>query len=273
MLNLVEVRTDQGDLLGLPLEDISGGYIIADIEGLGPVKATIVSSSFANMDGVQYHSARREARNLVIKLQLEPDFVTTTVKGLRDRLYNFFMSKRNVNLRFYDSEGLIVNISGVVESCEPTIFAEEPAVDISIICFKPDFIDMESVEIEGMSTAGSTETLIEYTGTVETGIEFIFNIDRTLAEFTFYHNPPDGTLRSLDFSFPLIAGDILTIKTIPSEKELILTREGTNSSVLSGMSPQSDWIKLIPGNNNIRVYAEGDPIPFSLKYTNRYGAL
>ena len=73
LLKTLKVTNSRGFTLDLPLEDISGGFIVKGIEGLGPVKATLVSSSFANMDGEQYHSSRRKARNLIVKLGLDPD--------------------------------------------------------------------------------------------------------------------------------------------------------------------------------------------------------
>jgi len=273
MLTLVEVRTSQGDLLGISLDDISDGFVIENIEGLDPVKATLVSSSFARMDGEQYQSSRRETRNIKIRLGLEPDYVTGTVRDLRRRLYTFFMPKSVVNLKFYMSSGLIVDIAGRVESFETPLFTKEPAVDISVVCFDPDFISPTPGTLSGVSTATMTETLLHYDGSVESGIVIVLPINRTISALTIYHRPPDGTLRLLDFSAPLIAGDNLTISTVVGDKRAQMTRSGTVSSVLYGVSPQSSWIELLPGDNYIRVYALGAGIPFDLGYKNRYGGL
>lgn len=273
MLTLVEVRSSQGSLLSLPLEDVSDGLILQDVEGLDPVKATIVSSSFAGMDGSQYQSSRREDRNLILKLDLEPDYITSSVRDLRKRLYKYFMPKSYVSLRFYDSDGLTVDISGRVESFESPLFTNEPEVSISILCFDPDFIDLTPVELNGMTTSGTTETLITYDGSVETGILFTLNLDRNLTEFTFYHRPPDGTLRSMEFAASLVAGDVLKISTVAGNKGANLNRSNSDSSILYGISPQSNWIELMQGDNYIRVYAEGIPIPYNITYTNRYGGL
>jgi Phage tail protein. len=273
MLTMVEARTPQGTLLGISLEDVTDGIIVADIEGLDPVKATIVSSSFARLDGVQYQSSRREARNIKLKLGLEPDYINNTVSDIRQRLYQFFMPKREVNLRFITSTGLSVDISGRVESFESPLFTKEPQVDISVVCFDPDLVDPTLVEVSGLTTADTTESLVTYEGSVETGITFVLNVDRVISEFTFYHRPPDNTLRSLEFATPLEAGDVLTISTIAGSKGATLKRAGVDSSVLYGISPQSNWIELMPGDNNIRVYAEGLGIPYDIEYVNKYGGL
>lgn len=273
MITKVEIRNPAGALLTLELDDISDGIVLQEISGLDPVKATIVSSSFANADGSQYHSSRRENRNILLTLGLEPDYVTTTVQDLRNLLYEYLMPRQEVNLRFYNSSGLIVNISGRVETFESALFVREPVVEISIICFDPDFVELESIELEGNTTSTTSETSINYDGTVETGIEFVLNLDRTLTEFTIYHTPPDGTTRLFDFAAEMIADDVLKINTNVGSKGATLTRATTTSSVLYGVSPQANWIELARGTNMIRVYAEGDEIPYTITYTNRYGGL
>jgi len=273
MLETVEVRNDVGNLLTLPLEDGSSGFIVADIEGLEPVKATLVSSSFATMDGEQYHSSRREARNIKLKLDLEPNYTYDSVLELRHRLYDFFMPKSRTYLSFITSEGLTVNIEGRVESFDCPLFTKDPAADISLMCYDPDFVDPTPVILSGNTVSDDTETDVLYEGTIESGIKFILNVDRALTEFTIYHRPPDDVVRTLDFTGSLASGDVLEIITVPGSKGATLTSGSVLSSVLYGVSPQSNWIELQPGNNAIRVYAAGAAIPYTIEYSERYGGL
>jgi hypothetical protein len=153
------------------------------------------------------------------------------------------------------------------------LFAQEPVVNLSIICFDPDFYSPESTLISGMLTSDEDPTYISYDGTVETGIELVITINRTLTELTVYHNPPNGETRTLQFVAPLVAGDVLTISTVPGNKGATLTRTGVDSSILYGVSPQSSWIELLPGSNGIRVYAEGAGIPLTIEYITKYGGM
>lgn len=273
MLSRVEVHTRQGNILDLPLDDPSSGLVVTDIEGLDPVNATLVSSNFAGTDGEQFHSARREKRNIKLKIGLEPDYVTTSVKDLRKRLYAYLMPKSEVMLRFHSTDGSPVDIWGRVESNQSPQFVQEPAADISIVCFNPDFFDPTIITIPGMSTDLGTETPILYDGSVETGFLFNMNVDRTLGEFTIYHRPPDGSLRIVDFAAPLVAGDQLLISSVTGAKGAFLTHLGSDSSVLYGISPQSPWLELEPGENRIRVYATGAGVPYTIQYTTKYGGL
>src|SRR4051794_39171059 len=167
MLTNVEVRTPQGTLLSLPLDDISSGLFIEEVEGLDPVKATLVSSSFAGVDGEQFHSSRREARDIKLKIGLEPDYITTSVQGLRARLYSYFMPKAVVFLRFVNDDGTVADIVGTVESFETPLFTKEPQADISVRCFGPDFVVPVPVKQDLVTVEDSTEgwTSINYTGT------------------------------------------------------------------------------------------------------------
>lgn len=274
MLTRIDARSSQGEVLSLPLDDDSSGLIVSEITGLDPVKATIVTSSFAQLDGTQYQTSRRENRNIVIKLDVDADYISTTVRDLRKRLYAFFMPKSNVDLSFYLSEGLTLDISGVVESFDFPLFVKEPTATISIICFDPDFIDSSSIQpFFGMSVSDLTEVEIEYDGEVETGVVLQLHANRNISQFTIYHRAPNGVTRSMDVAVPLVAGDVLKITTTAGSKSAILTRGGTQSSVLYGVSPQSYWMELFQGLNFIRVYVDGAAVPFDLTHETRYGGL
>lgn len=273
MLNTVAVRTSQGTVLTLPLGDYTSGLIVENIEGLDPVKATLVSSSFANMDGSQYQSARRESRNIKLTLALEPDYVNSTVSDLRKQLYQFFMPKSEVNLSFQHDDGLNVEIVGRIESLETVLFTKEPTVDISILCFDPDFLDPLINHVTGGTVATTTEQLIPYAGTVESGFYFTMTANRSISEFLIYHRPPGGATTSLYFAVPMVSGDKVEINTLAGAKGAWITKAGIRTSALYGVSASSKWIELLPGDNLLRVYAVGATVPFTIDYTTRYGGL
>lgn len=273
MLTQVEIRNSRGSLLTLSMTDVSSGYSVEDIDGLGPVDAQIVSTSFAGVDGTQFQEARRGERNLLFKLGLQPDYVTTTVEALRQKLYKYFMTKSRVNLRLIYASGLIVTIDGRTEKCIPEIFSDTPIMNISIICNDSDFVEIDSETVTGDSTSDTTSTLIDYPGNVEVGFDFTLEIDRTLTEFTIYNTTPEGDVISMDFSGDFVAGDILKVGTVTGNKYVKLIRSGVTSDILYAKSPQSGWIELLEGDNYIRVYAVGAAIPWTIVYTPRYGGL
>lgn len=273
MITKIEVRSSRGDILTLSLLDASNGYLIEDIQGLDPVDANIVSSSFAQLDGEQYQSSRREKRNIILKLGYEPDFVTQTVQGLRGGLYSFFMPKSNVTLTFYIDGAPTVSINGYVEKFQSPLFTADPVATISLLCFDPDFYTPDTKVLSKNSTASTTEQRLDYNGSVETGFLFTFNINRAVDQFSIYARQGDTVPGALDFIGSLLDGDVLRISTVQGNKYATLTRAGVQTSVLYSVSPYSNWLELFPGANYIRVYADGAPIPYTIEYQEKFGGL
>lgn len=273
MLTQVDITTRRGTTLSLEMEENDSGYQIENIEGLNPVKATLVSKSFVGLHGEQYQSFKRDARNIVFSFDLEPDFVNDTFTTLRENLYSYFLPGSQIKLRFYKSTGLYVDIEGVVEDHSSPMFEQDPKVKISVMCFLPDLIDPRMVKIPGGSVSDNTLTLIDYPGTVETGMVLTLNVNRSLPEFTIYNTGEDGVLSQMDFNEALIAGDELVVSSLVGAKGITLTRAGVSSSLLRGKPVQSAWIQFFEGINQFRVYAPGDPVPYELEYLVRYGGI
>lgn len=282
LLKGLDVTNSRGNVLSLPLEDAGLGFVVKEIKGLEPVKATLVSSSFANMDGEQYHSSRRETRNIVITLGLDPDYAVMSVEELRKQLYSYFMPKSSVSMKFhmYDKFAesyldayLDLSIVGRIESFTAPLFTQEPSVEVSLMCFNPDFVDPTTVHYTGNTVSSLVETILTYPGSVDTGALFTFTANRSVSEFTIYHRPPDQTLRVIDFNLALVSGDVVSINSVRGNKYVTLLRSGTLSSVVYALTPQSAWLELQEGDNSIRVYATGAAIPYSIDYTAKYGGL
>lgn len=277
MIEQILVSNAAGDLLTLGLSEPEGGFVVEKVEGLDPVKATIVSSSYATLDGGSFQNAKNEQRNLKIRLGLEPDYLTNNVQSLRAELYQFFMPKRKVSLQFYDSEtGLnSFDIEGYVETCEAPLWTAEPAMDISILCMDPDFVAHDETVYAGSSVADSvTYVSVDYGGTVDAGFVFTLDVDRTLNEWTIRRVAADGTQKTMDFAYPLVAGDVLTISTVPGNKYVEKEVGGIKTSILYSLNRVSEWISLEPGSNEFNVdTGVGASIDYTIEYHERFGGL
>lgn len=273
MLTKVEVYTARGDTLELPLEDTSSGFVVKDIEGLGPVKASIVSSKFAQIDGSTYQASRRENRNVLMTIGIEVQHSSLTVSERRNALYEYLMPKTNVTLRFYIDGVHFADLTGMVESFEASLFSKEPQVVVSIISFDPDFVAPSSVVVNGSTVEGTTGLGVVYSGTVDTGFVFKLFVNRTMSGVTLHNTNPEGALLSFEFIAPMLSGDVLEIRTISGSKRAYLTRLGTQRSILYGVSPVASWFGLYPGTNSFRAAASGLAVPYTLEYLPRYGGL
>lgn len=274
MLTKIDVDDFQGNTLSLPLQPTTPGYTIREIEGLDPVKSTIVSTAFAQLDGSQFQSARRENRNIILKVGLEPYFAGgSTVASLRSALYTYFMPKTSVELTFYIDDVATYSIQGTVESCESSLFSKDPEMTISILCFDPNFTALSPVTVNGNTVADTTEQTITVAGSVETGYVFTLSVNRSISGFSIYKRRPDGSIVQMDVTMALASGDVVKISTEPKNKYATLTRSGSTSSILYAVSNNAKWGPLYPGVNYFRVLVSGAAIPFTLVYTDKYGGL
>lgn len=277
MLHHVDVRNTKigAGFLSLSLANPTNGFIVKEIEGLDPVKATLISSSFANLDGQTYHTSRRETRNIIIKLGLRMG--AASIKALREQLYDVFMPKSEVAISFYDSDGTYVNINGVVETCEAPLFAKEPEMAISITCFDPDFVSPIVGTVSDTVVNTSVTKTLDYAGTVPTGLTFSMTATKYIPRLALCLNPPGIIERQLWFNTPMNAGDNLVITTTLGSRSALLKRSGsaTALSALAGIPPESAWLELQPGNNNLRVWSDpaGVDVPYTLTWQIRHGGL
>ena len=279
MINQVLVNNAAGDLLVLDLYDVTNGYALEKVEGLDPVRATIVGASYASLDGVSFQNAKNDQRNLKFRISLEPNYIDQSVQSLRQGLYAFFMPKSKVVIQFYDElTGLnSADISGYVETCEAPLFTSEPAMDVSILCSDPDFVAHDETVFSNNSVSGGTTYVtLNYEGTVDSGFVFALDVDRTLAALTIKRLAPDGTYKIMTFAFAsnLLAGDVLYVSTVPGNKYVDLLRSGVRSAILFSLSRSSDWISLEPGAYQINVdTGVGASIPYTITYNDRFGGL
>lgn len=272
-LQQLDITNSRGAVLSLQMEQDESSYQINSIDGLDPGKATLVSSSSASQDGETYQSGKRPARNIKLKLDFDPDFSPKSYSELRNDLYTWFMPKSRITLRFFLSTGLYVDIDGVVESMDSPLFSDDPDATISIMCYNPDFVDGRLASLPGFTVNDTTATTIDYPGTVEAGTVLTLNLNRAASGFSIYNVDEGAKLQQLDFSGDLLTGDTVIVSSLQGNKGITRVRAGVSSSILYGRSSQSSWINLAEGVNEFRVYAIGDPIPYTLEYAVRYGGL
>ena len=271
-LTMITVLSVSGESVELPIGG-SQGYQLEEVEGLDPVKATISSSNFGWADGASYQTSRRDIRNIVMRVGLIPDFLTTTVQSLRLALARKMMPKSQVILRFHDSDGTVLRTVGRVESFEAPLFVQDPKINISILCMDPDFISERETVIEGASVPDITNTTIDYDGTVATGFRLGMTMDRPTNEISFVLQNSEGVTERMDFAMSLVAGDKLEISSVFGSKGVWVTKPMGTESALYAATPNSHFLSLTGGSNSFRVQAPGAPIPYKLRYYPRYGGL
>jgi hypothetical protein len=271
MLTMVTIDSIQSGVLPLPLMDSSAGYIVKEIGGLDPVKATLVSSSRAQTDGAELHNKKREPRNITMRLGLDPDYVTNDVAILRSNLYRYLMPKSTIVFGIYDNDILFGTTEAVVEDFVASMFTPDPEINISLMCYDPDFYAPAEVLINGNTVSDMTTMAVSYPGTTDTGILFSIDFPANIGGVWINNTRPDGDTDTMEIQGTFLAGDTLTVNTNNGKKSVIMTRAGIDTPVLYWLSKESNWILIKNGVNLVRVYAVGPPIPYTLQYTAKYG--
>jgi Phage tail protein len=282
VLRRLEVFSSNPSAPELPL----GGFMpnddpvqIRSIDGLGPVKAELASTAFASGRGELFQGSSIGKRNIVLNLGLNPNWAEQTLATLRQRLYGYFLPEAWTKLRFFSDHMVTVDIEGVVESFEPNIFSEDPEVQVSVLCHRPDFIDVDATIYEGVVDDGTAELEFFYAGTVNTGFEI--RIDAT-AENTTYGG--DFTIRNRapednqDFVIQGVVVDgtkYFKLSTVRNFKraQTISKVDGTPTNILSKVTPASVWPEIKPGMNLFSVAASEIGQAWTMAYYNRFGGL
>lgn len=278
MLRQVDIEASSGEELSLILGDTSSGIILADIQGLDPVKATLTATNFAMRDGTQHQAARRESRDIVMRMHLDSRYGGGPVAEIRRELYRVFMPKNELHMVFHQDDGPTVETWGHVEEVAAPMFTKDPGLGVSIHCNDPDLIDPTPIDSSGEGYSGSMQLIdVEYEGSVASGIEFEIDISGagSGSGFVLQQVTPRGDTRRLIFSAALQNLDTIQINTHPGQKEVSVLRGGISTSILYGLDPQSQWPMLEPGTNKIGVQVTGGTYQsyYEFDYYNRYGGL
>jgi len=255
---------------------------IRDIQGLGPVKAEIQKTPFATGDGEVYQGSSIGSRNVVLTLGFNPDWAVQTMSTLRQLLYAYFSPKQWCKMRFYSDYLPPVDIEGYCESFEPNLFSQDPEVQISIICPKPDFIEANAVLIDGIVNVGETEDddyEFAYTGTVPTGLEVKVESAEDNEAYT-------GTIivrlkspvTPQTFEVDPVTVDDTQYYRLSSVKQLkrvqaIAVADGEITNLLGKVDALAVWPEIKPGQNILQIIAAEAGQKWTMAYFNRYVGL
>jgi hypothetical protein len=124
----------------------TGRYAVIGIDGLTRPPTTINTAIAANIDGSFYNSSRMEQRNLVISIILRGK-----IEENRQALYQIFPCKTACTI-YFENKNRNVKIDGYVETLEGDLFVMQERMQISIICPRPYFEDLNAIYTEISTT-------------------------------------------------------------------------------------------------------------------------
>lgn len=276
MIKSIQVVNEMGDILNLELFfPERSGFIIRNVDGLGPPKATINSTEIMTDDGGEFNSARITERNVVFDLEF---MYYPTIEDTRHLSYKFFPLKKRVTL-IVTTDKRVLECSGYVESNEPEIFSENEGAQVSIICTDPNLYAHNRLEktpfyfIEPLfefpfENDSLTEPLLEfgeilyypirtidYEGDIDVGIVIKMHAMSEVGDVIFQNTKTRekmilraARLEALTGS-ALKARDEVTITTVRGKKGATLLRDGVITNILNCFDRDTDWFQITKGEN------------------------
>jgi hypothetical protein len=297
MLKAITATNYLGESLRLDLARPEySGFVVKSVTGLGPGKANINTSDISTTDGGLFNSARLPVRNIVLSLEFMEVFSrldqwSQTIEEARLMSYKIFPIKRPVTLIF-ETDKRTVEISGYVESNEPTIFSKNEGSEISIICPDPYFYSIDNINsTEGYSVepvfefpfsnesttesllemgtiSGDAEQSIEYDGDIEIGVIITIRATGEVNNLKIIHTSrnasgsiqinTDKLKKVMGTDYAIKEGDKIVISTMQGNKTVKLIRDGIEYLILNCLDRNTDWFRLVRGKNTFTYIADFD---------------
>lgn len=270
-------------------------YTIENIDGLGPMAATIIRTELASEAGTKRLATKLEERSIVLTIGFAPSRGSAnTVETLRRNLKTLFMPGRPVELEFVDTLLGSYIITGSVETHEPSIFSKDPQVVVSVLCTDPYFYKKnETVTFnvpEPTSNNGHLAEFFTMTCEAEVPIGFLYEgtvryntafLDLRLNDYpatsTNAQTPEQRAVYNpirarMDYAF--LVGDIVRINSIRGQMAVTRQRSGVTADLIPYFSGSLSGMKLAQGFNSFRwfptVLIPGTGIPGPPTIPNQY---
>lgn len=273
MLQSVEFISTSGFLPALTISDKSLGYIIRDIQGLDPGKATIVTSDLSRKSGGVFQHARRESRNIVFTIDLDSRYGGGSVAELRRTLYRALMPEQAVKMRFTEDDGSVYLISGYVESFDAPLFERNPRAQISILCPDPDFLSEEEIRFTGAIFTSSQHNFeIVNPGSVDSGFLLVVQWMPVVTrgyDLTIGVTHEDGKTQTISIDMWPNGNERAELNTNVGQKSFVYN----NANRLWMVKPTSEWPTLGPGSNVLHVTSGTREASLNVYYQPRFGGL
>lgn len=304
MIYSISVTNEQGETLELELaHPEKSGYAVISADGFEPPKATINKMGLGNNDGNLFNSSRIDSRTITLKLQLMEG--KETVEDLRQKLYKYFLIKKQVTI-VTKTDNYTLKAFGYVEKNEPDIWSKKEVVNLSIVCpdpylyrasgnvktsfstVEPKFFfkfsnnSVKHPKLEMSRIEHKKYRNIKYDGDMDTGLIIVMRASGgPVKNITIFGVALKQTMKINTDKIAEIVGegfidkDSIEIDTRIGHKKAVLRREGKEYNVLNAITKDSDWFKITKGSNLFAyICEEGDTnLYFNIENPVCYGGI
>lgn len=259
---------------------------VTSVTGLNPPAAAISTTVVAGFDGERFNSSRMDKRNIVISF-----VINSNVDDNITRLNRVIFPKRYLKV-YYKSRSKDLYIEGYTESFEYDHFDNKIACQLSVICPSPFWISNElteallspvvdlfefpfSIPVEGIALSefvGSKTGNVDNNGNIETGVIIEIEAINNIIEPTIINV---NTGQRMTVNVEMNDGDRIIISTIKGNKYIKLDCNCVESNLINDLTPDSEWIQLLPGSNRFNytaLYGESN-MRITVKHRDLFGGV
>ncbi len=250
MLTFTGLRIVGGQTINLPLYDatLRDPYRLANVDGLGPPEVDVQITN-ALYTGGKYHGRRPQNREIVMLIDLNPDFsVNQTPADLRSAFYKSIApasSTGGIQVQIMNEGAVIAFTNGYVKKVEINPFAKNPQVQLTIACLTPYFMYVNNIE---STPEDLLNFMIDNIGDAPSGFEQVVTFTANTGGWSI---AKDGSNERLYIDKSFLIGDELHVNTIAGSKDIYMVRDGVTTSLLSFLDPDSTWLQLTAGENHL----------------------
>lgn len=275
MINSITVVNYRGESLTMELRrPEQSGLIVYSIEGLGPVKSSVVITDRVSLDGGLYNFSRAGSRNIVLTLKFLP---RTTIEETRRFVYRYFPLYKRISIQI-NTDKREASTHGYVESNEVEIFSDSCGCVISIMCPDSYLYDSSSQSTIFSSAVPmfefpfSNESLTEhlivmtdvlmdseksiaYLGEASVGILIHIHANGPATGIEIVDFNTLGTIEINDDRYEaivgstIVEGDDIFISTVRGAKYARVIRDDTTYNIIDALGYTPAWFQLNQGEN------------------------
>lgn len=222
-------------------------FVLKSADGLGAPNINISINNSLYSGGV-YQNRKPELRQIVLRIGFQPDYsIGQTVADLRSQLYEWMTPKfgQPIKVSLLNAAGsTIAYTSAHGAKIEPNVFSKDPEVVLTLEC-ESSYFKGPMTSVPSPGTLNKTSFSITNPGDAPSPFFMVFQF--TAAASSVYLS--DRMQSYLYILYAFTTGDVLTVNTIPGQRNMSIVRAGSTISMLPYQDSQSQWLQLFGGIN------------------------
>lgn len=244
-------------------------YTARTIEGLGPTDVDVTLAQTSQGTGI-YIGRREQLREITCNVYLNPNYtIGQTPETLREDVYLLRPGNEDLSLDFrLMLNGVEVAMTPVyVKRVEVSPFSKDTMLQIVLASTSGTFKRRAPVSLS-YPAIDKVHPIFVNEGSTETGFKLQVEFTGPVTAFGLRQtNPASEMIMNKIFVDPYLftTGDMVEINTNIGQRGVWLTRGGVKTSKIASLSPQSSWLSLYPGPNELTTLPILGGTPFNWK--------